>query len=229
MVNSNELLTTQRRVFDIESGIFEYDKKLKQQNNNLRNLLDVKYDYDIEMIDIDDIDIPQNEVYSIKTEYVKKNPDVILARLELLKAFKNIKKEERSWWPTISFNANTDVVKLNLGLGLSIDMPFLDWVNVHHRIKISKIEYQQKRLNLITVMKKCINDMYYNIKLYEETNELLENGPRRERLNETYDDVDIDTTTKLETENNRINEEIRLLQLKHDVVKARLVLQQLTN
>ena len=115
-----------------------------------------------------------------KIDLINNRNDVKIAKLNMQKVFKKIKKNEIRFLPTINLNGTISKNILNLSnpmnwLGMiSIEFPLLDWLSIKNDVKISKAEYIQTKNKFIRVFNSAMLDIKSKYTSYDENRKLYD-------------------------------------------------------
>ena len=163
-------------------------------------------------------------------------PDLLAEQYRLEKAFKNIKAEEKSWYPSISLKGaiatssskarTTFDFPYILG-SVSLDLPFLDWNRVKNNVKISEADYQIALIDFKDTLTQALNEVAYyyfaysrSLETYENT---LENVQNTEKITGYYEIRYLNGKSEfkdlLEAVNSENSTKKELIQQKYQIIK----------
>lgn len=237
-VSSLEKLQSEQYLNNLKNTLKTYESEKNSQEQNLRNLLNLKPE--------ENIKIKENNLLSIKKIGVNLNipisvianrPDVKAYEYRFTSAFKNVKASVSNLYPSISLAAslsssgdkvgNTFSIPVALG-SININLPFLNWNSVKWNIKIDEASYESAKLDFETSVIKALNEIenYYN--LYEQADFSLKNREKdysyqkeiQEHYKNKYNYGMVELKTWLEVINDERDSELNLLKTKFDLIQA---------
>ena len=210
---------------------------LAENEQTLRNLLNLKPEDTLSIKNYDLVSMKNIGVdLDIPVSVLSNRPDLQASQYRLEKAFKNLKAEEKSWYPSISINGiinssaekarNTFEFPFILG-SVGIDLPFLDWNNVWSNVKISEIEYQSSLVDFKDSINLAVNEVAYYYTAYSNAESIYDNSAKKyadsEKMTQYYQDrynlgkVELkDLLSQINTEN---SSKIELIQNKYQYIK----------
>ena len=196
-IDNYELLQVQQNVKTAESDLISLNTTLAENEQALRNLLNLKPEDTLSIKNYDLVSMKNIGVdLNVPVSVLANRPDLQASQYRLEKAFKNLKAEEKSWFPSISINGiinssaekarNTFEFPFILG-SVAIDLPFLDWNNVWSNVKISEIEYQTALVNFKESINVAVNEVAYYYTAYNNAESIYNNSKKK------YDDSEVMT------------------------------------
>ena len=184
-IDDLEVVQAKRSLLSEKNKLLDLEMKFKDNENSLRNILgyrqdevlDVKYGNLLEHKDIDvDLDLPM---------YVLANrPDLKAAQYRVEKAFKHLRAEDKSWYPSITLkgalNSSSEKFRDTFEIpyifgSIAISLPFLDWTRVYSNIKISEADYNLAVIGFKDTLNRAVNELAYYYYAYRHTKTLFEN------------------------------------------------------
>ena len=236
-IDNYELLQVQQNVKTAESDLISLNTTLAENEQTLRNLLNLKPEDTLSIKNYDLISMKNIGVdLDIPVSVLSNRPDLQASQYRLEKSFKNLKAEEKSWYPSISINGiinssaekarNTFEFPFILG-SVGIDLPFLDWNNVWSNVKISEIEYQSSLVDFKDSINLAVNEVAYYYTTYSNAESIYDNSAKKyadsEKMTQYYQDrynlgkVELkDLLSQINTEN---SSKIELIQNKYQYIK----------
>ena len=254
--NYNKMLEINNNKYNLETIDIAELKQIEQENlsakNNLLNLqnqrselikslkviLNVKPEFELKFSSAKNLLSVNNSTIEtdVLISFLSNRLDIQANQLRLQKAFKNVSQANKQWWPTVKLNAvlSSSDSKASKTFefgkifgGISIDFPFLDWVRVKNDIKISKVEYQQQKLEFETSVNTALNERGYYNDLYENSINNFKNVNKQNNdqmkimtvYKNRYNVGSIDLEELLKKMNDSNNSKSNLLQAKYQTVK----------
>ena len=100
------------------------------------------------------------------------------------KAFKNLKAEDKNWYPTISLkgaiNSASDKARTTFDFpyllgSVGVDLPFLDWNRVKNNVKISEADYNLALIDFKDNLNQALNEVAYYYFAYQKAEQQYDN------------------------------------------------------
>lgn len=180
-----EYLQTKQSLLSEENKLLDLQTSYKEQEVSLRNILNIKPD---ENLSLEFNDILEQKKLKVNMDtplaVLADRPDLLAEQYRLEKAFKNLKAEDKNWYPTISVkgavSSASDKVRTSLDFpyllgSLSIDLPFLDWNRVKNNVKISEADYNLALLDFKDSLNQALNEVAYYYFAYEKAEKQYDN------------------------------------------------------
>ncbi|WP_392564916.1 TolC family protein [Orbus wheelerorum] len=184
-----DLLQIVQSIKSDENSLLTYQTQLKENEQTLRNLLNLKPSDQLNLNYPDmtmikplavDLDIPLSVLAN--------RPDLKASELRLEAAFKDLAAQNKSWYPAITLKTAISSSDNNIGntfdfpvlLGsISISLPFLDWDRVSNNIHISETDYQTAQLNFENSINTALNEVAYYYQAYNNNRIILDNSQQQ--------------------------------------------------
>ena len=184
-IDDLEVVQAQKSLLSEKNKLLELEMRFKDSENSLRNILgyrqdealDIKYANLLEHKDIDvDLDLP---IYVLANR-----PDLKAAQYRVEKAFKHLKAEDKSWYPSITLkgalNSSSEKFRDTFEIpyifgSIAISLPFLDWTRVYSDIKITEADYNLAVIGFKDTLNQAVNELAYYYYAYQHTKSLYEN------------------------------------------------------
>lgn len=180
-----ESLQIEQTVKSYENDLLTYQTQIKDNEQVLRNLLNLKPD-DMLAVNYPDMlkVIPLSVDLDVPLAVLANRPDLQASELRLKKAFKNLAAVNKSWYPTVTLKSaisssdndieNTLDFPVLFG-SVSISLPFLSWNTVQNNINISKTDYESARLDFEGAINTALNEVAYYYAAYMNSTVILNN------------------------------------------------------
>ncbi len=174
VINQLEQIQSEQYLINLENTLLSYENEKKEQEQNLRNLLNLKPEENIEIktdniLSFKDIGVDLDVPVSV----IANRPDVKAYEYRLTSAFKDAKATQNSIYPSISLQSSLsssgDKINnaLNVPVGLAsinISLPFLNWNTIKWNIKTDEASYESAKLDFENSIVTSLNEIegYYN-------------------------------------------------------------------
>lgn len=191
-----ELSQAEESLLEMENSLTKLQSQALHVKQNLRDILNLKPH---EKLNLDNISLKEIKALhvSLETPFIalSKRPDLKATELRLRAAFIEEKASEKNLYPTISLGASLssqgkaikDVFSFNLLSGnLRVNLPFLDYKRVQNNIKVSKIEYETRKLSFEETLTKALNELDT---LYKEHEFLKKNYQTQQKKQKIQTDI----------------------------------------
>lgn len=180
-----EFLESKQSVITEKNRLLDLETQFKEMEISLMNILNIKsgepfsvsYENILQQSSIEvDTDVP--------VSVLANRPDLLASQYRLEEAFKSLKSEEKSWYPSITIGGIISSSSTTAGtifdfpyiLGnISVDLPFLDWNRVKNNIKISEADYQIAVLDFKDTLNQAVNEVANYYFAYSKYKELYKN------------------------------------------------------
>jgi outer membrane protein TolC len=172
-----------------ENNLSDYSRQRKTAEETLRNLLNLKPSepLDLEGLTLDRLQLPELDL-NVPLAVLAARPDLRAAEFRLRRAFKNVEEAEAAWLPSITVNAalssegagfsqafNAPVA----GLGLTLNLPFLNWSAVLANLRISEADFEAARLNFEQALTAALNEVDRCYYIYQQASRELANTRKK--------------------------------------------------
>ena len=100
------------------------------------------------------------------------------------KSFKNLKAEDKNWYPSISLkgavNSGSDKARTTFDFpyllgSVGVDLPFLDWNRVKNNVKISEADYNLALIDFKDNLNQALNEVAYYYFAYQKAGQQYNN------------------------------------------------------
>lgn len=173
-VNSKlEYLQSEQSLTNLKNTLLTYQEEKTQQEQSLRDLLNLKPEENIEiktkdLLSFKDIGVNLDVPISV----IANRPNVRAYEYRLSKAFKDVKATQAKLYPsvtiqsTLSSSGNKVDNALSVPVGLAsinISLPFLNWNTLKWNIKIDEASYESAKVDFEKSIVSSLNeiDTYY--------------------------------------------------------------------
>lgn len=171
-----EPLQAQQSVLASESSLVNYRTQIKDNEQVLRNLLNLPPDTPLQVDFVAMLAVrPLDVDLDVPLAVLSQRPDLQASEFRLRKAFKNLEAVEKSWYPTISLKTALsssagnieDTLDFPVLLGsVSFTLPFLQWNTVQTNVNISRTEYESSLLSFESTINTALNEVAYYYAAY---------------------------------------------------------------
>lgn len=180
-----EFLESKQSVLTEKNKLLQLETQFKEMETSLKNIVGVGSDQEFV--------VKYGQILNQKTPKVDLNvplgvlarrPDLSAAQYRLESAFKQLKAEEKNWYPSISLNG---AVKSSSGKArttfdfpflfgsVGVDLPFLDWNRVKNNVKISEADYKITVVDFQDTLTQALNETAYYMYAYEKALQTFKN------------------------------------------------------
>lgn len=180
-----ESLQILQTIKNYENDLLTYQTQIKDNEQVLRNLLNLKPNDRLEIHYPDMLTVmPLAVDLDVPLAVLANRPDLKASELRLQKAFKNLEAQNKSWYPSVTLKTVISSSDDNLGntldfpviLGsVSISLPFLSWNTVQTNINISQTDYESARLDFESAINTALNEVAYYYAAYVNSAAVLSN------------------------------------------------------
>ncbi len=236
-IDSLELLQARQSISTAKNSLLDLKTQYKEIEQSLRNLLnlrpedklDIKFTNILEIQNIGvDLDVP----VSILAE----RPDLKASQYRLEKAFKELKAEDKNWYPSLSIkgvlSSSSNKIDETFDYGnilgnISISLPFLDWNRVRNNIKISETDYQIALFDFRDNLNSALNEVAYYYAAYSNSENIFKNSEKKfsdsleitKYYRDRYNSGKIEFKDYLEALNTENTSKIDLIKNKYQYIK----------
>lgn len=184
-IGAMESLQIKQSILTSENNLVSYRTQIKQNEQTLRDLLNLKPDapLNVDFADMLGVNV-LNVDLDVPLSVLAQRPDLKASEYRLRRAFKNLEAMEKSWYPTVSLktalSSNAahieDTLDFPVLLGsVSISLPFLQWNTVKTNVKISETDYESARLTFEENINTALNEVSYYYTAYVNSRATLAN------------------------------------------------------
>lgn len=161
-------------VLSTQNTLLELQNQRKTAEQGLKDLLNLGPNEPLPLAyqDLTRVSVPKVDL-NVPLQVLANRPDLRAAVYRLEQASSQLSATEKSWYPSISLsgaiNASSDQFRsafnVPIGtLGVSLNLPFLNWHKIRWNIKLSEAEREQAQLNFSQSLVTALNevDVAYN-------------------------------------------------------------------
>ena len=171
-------------VISAKNRILNAAKSLDAAEKTLRNLLNVRPEFDLNLGgNLSDIS-PQGVNLNVPLYVIGARPDLQAAISRIKEALLGIKVSEKNFYPSITVGAGlsgsgdsaSEGLKLNFLSGnIAINLPFLNYSKLKSKLKISELEFETMKLNYAQTLTTALNEIDANYKNLQKDEAVLRN------------------------------------------------------
>lgn len=171
-------------VISAKNRILNASKSLDAAEKTLRNLLNVKPEFDLNLSgNLSDIQ-PQGVNLNVPLYVIGARPDLQAAISRIKEALLGVKVSEKNFYPSITVGAGlsgsggsaSEGLKLNFLSGnIAINLPFLNYSKLKSKLKISELEFETMKLNYAQTLTTALNEIDANYKNLQKDEAVLRN------------------------------------------------------
>ena len=171
-------------VISAKNRILNAAKSLDAAEKTLRNLLNVRPEFDLNLSgNLSDIS-PQGVNLNVPLYVIGARPDLQAAISRIKEALLGVKVSEKSFYPSITVGAGlsgsgdsaSEGLKLNFLSGnIAINLPFLNYSKLKSKLKISELEFEAMKLNYAQTLTTALNEIDANYKNLQKDEAVLRN------------------------------------------------------
>ena len=171
-------------VISAKNRILNAAKSLDAAEKTLRNLLNVKPEFDLNLSgNLSDIQ-PQGVNLNVPLYVIGSRPDLQAAISRIKEALLGVKVSEKSFYPSITVGAGlsgsgdsaSEGLKLNFLSGnIAINLPFLNYSKLKSKLKISELEFETMKLNYAQTLTTALNEIDAGYKNLQKDEAVLRN------------------------------------------------------
>lgn len=222
------------QILNIQNKITLTQKSLDTLEQTIRNLLNVKPDFNFNFKDEFDI-APLGVSIDVPLFALSNRPDLQASIARINKALLNVNVSQKSFYPNVSIGASLTAssekfadsfsFKL-LGGNILINLPFLNYSKLKSNLKISEAEFESAKIEYIQKLTAALNEID---KFYKElqNDEILLNNYTQQVKNYSqiaqiymlkYNFEKVELKEYLNAKNNQIDANISELEQKYNIV-----------
>ena len=167
-----------------KNRILNASKSLDAAEKTLRNLLNVRPEFDLNLSgNLSDIS-PQGVNLNVPLYVIGARPDLQAAISRIKGALLGVKVSEKNFYPSITVGAGlsgsgdsaSEGLKLNFLSGnIAINLPFLNYSKLKSKLKISELEFEAMKLNYAQTLTTALNEIDANYKNLQKDEAVLRN------------------------------------------------------
>ena len=171
-------------VISAKNRILNASKSLDAAEKTLRNLLNVRPEFDLNLSgNLSDIQ-PQGVNLNVPLYVIGTRPDLQAAISRIKEALLGVKVSEKSFYPSITVGAGLsgsgdsarEGLKLNFLSGnIAINLPFLNYSRLKSKLKISELEFEAMKLNYAQTLTTALNEIDASYKNLQKDEAVLRN------------------------------------------------------
>ena len=171
-------------VISAKNRILNANKSLDAAEKTLRNLLNVRPEFELNLSgNLSDVS-PQGVNLNVPLYVIGARPDLQAAISRIKEALLGVKVSEKSFYPSITVGAGlsgsgdsaSEGLKLNFLSGnIAINLPFLNYSKLKSKLKISELEFETMKLNYAQTLTTALNEIDANYKNLQKDEAVLRN------------------------------------------------------
>ena len=171
-------------VISAKNRILNASKSLDAAEKTLRNLLNVRPEFDLNLSgNLSDIS-PQGVNLNVPLYVIGTRPDLQAAISHIKEALLGVKVSEKNFYPSITVGAGlsgsgdsaSEGLKLNFLSGnIAINLPFLNYSRLKSKLKISELEFEAMKLNYAQTLTTALNEIDASYKSLQKDEAVLRN------------------------------------------------------
>nr|WP_314392438.1 TolC family protein [uncultured Campylobacter sp.] len=171
-------------VISAKNRILNASKSLDAAEKTLRNLLNVRPEFDLNLSgNLSDIS-PQGVNLNVPLYVIGTRPDLQAAISRIKEALLGVKVSEKNFYPSITVGAGlsgsgdsaSEGLKLNFLSGnIAINLPFLNYSRLKSKLKISELEFEAMKLNYAQTLTTALNEIDASYKSLQKDEAVLRN------------------------------------------------------
>ena len=174
-------------VISAKNRILNASKSLDEAEKTLRNLLNVRPEFELNLSgNLSDIS-PQGVNLNVPLYVIGARPDLQAAVSRIKEALLGVKVSEKNFYPSITVGAGlsgsggsggsaSEGLKLNFLSGnIAIDLPFLNYSRLKSKLKISELEFESMKLNYAQTLTTALNEIDAGYKSLQKDEAVLRN------------------------------------------------------
>ena len=174
-------------VISAKNRILNASKSLDEAEKTLRNLLNVRPEFELNLSgNLSDIS-PQGVNLNVPLYVIGARPDLQAAVSRIKEALLGVKVSEKNFYPSITVGAGlsgsggsggsaSEGLKLNFLSGnIAINLPFLNYSKLKSKLKISELEFEAMKLNYAQTLTTALNEIDVGYKNLQKDEAVLRN------------------------------------------------------
>ena len=171
-------------VISAKNRILNANKSLDAAEKTLRNLLNVRPEFELNLSgNLSDIS-PQGVNLNVPLYVIGARPDLQAAVSRIKEALLGVKVSQKNFYPSITVGAGlsgsgdsaSEGLKLNFLSGnIAINLPFLNYSRLKSKLKISELEFETMKLNYAQTLTTALNEIDASYKNLQKDEAVLRN------------------------------------------------------
>ena len=171
-------------VISAKNRILNAAKSLDAAEKTLRNLLNVRPEFDLNLRgNLSNIS-PQGVNLNVPLYVIGARPDLQAAISRIKEALLGVKVSQKNFYPSITVGAGlsgsgdsaSEGLKLNFLSGnIAINLPFLNYSKLKSKLKISELEFEAMKLNYAQTLTTALNEIDASYKNLQKDEAVLRN------------------------------------------------------
>ncbi|MFC2571431.1 MAG: TolC family protein [Campylobacter sp.] len=171
-------------VISAKNRILNASKSLDAAEKTLRNLLNVRPEFDLNLSgNLSDIQ-PQGVNLNVPLYAIGARPDLQATVSRIKEALLGVKVSQKNFYPSITVGAGlsgsgdsaSEGLKLNFLSGnIAINLPFLNYSKLKSKLKISELEFETMKLNYAQTLTTALNEIDASYKNLQKDEAVLRN------------------------------------------------------
>ena len=171
-------------VISAKNRILNASKSLDEAEKTLRNLLNVRPEFDLNLRgNLSNIS-PQGVNLNVPLYVIGARPDLQAAISRIKEALLGVKVSQKNFYPSITVGAGlsgsgdsaSEGLKLNFLSGnIAINLPFLNYSKLKSKLKISELEFEAMKLNYAQTLTTALNEIDAGYKNLQKDEAVLRN------------------------------------------------------
>ncbi|MBP6115350.1 MAG: TolC family protein [Neisseriaceae bacterium] len=181
-------------VLSTQNSLLDLSNQRKVAEQGLRDLLNLgpSAALPIQYRDFANVVIPKVDL-EVPLQVLANRPDLRAAVFRLEQASSQLSATEKSWYPSISLsgaiNASADQFRSAFNvpvgtLGVSLNLPFLNWHKIRWNIKISEADREQAQLDFSQSLVTALNEVDVAYSAYQNAQQISSNTLAKWRLDQ---------------------------------------------
>lgn len=178
-------LQSGQTVLATENSLLDLNNQRKTAEQGLRDLLNIgpSAALPIQYRDFASVVVPKVDL-NVPLNVLANRPDLRAAVYRLEQASSQLSATEKSWYPSISLsgaiNASSDQFRSAFNvpistLGVSLNLPFLNWHKIKWNIKISEADREQAQLTFSQSLVTALNEVDVAYSAYQNAQKISHN------------------------------------------------------
>ena len=232
-------------VISAKNRILNAAKSLDAAKKTLRNLLNVRPEFDLNLGgNLSDVS-PQGINLNVPLYVIGARPDLQAAISRIKEALLGVKVSEKNFYPSITVGAGlsgsgdsaSEGLKLNFLSGnIAINLPFLNYSKLKSKLKISELEFETMKLNYAQTLTAALNEIDAGYKSLQKDEAVLRNLNENLRNLSSISDIyklkydygKTELKNYLEAQNSLLEGRIGLLAQKYKILQDEIAIYKAT-
>ncbi len=184
-IDNLEVAQAKQSLLSEKNKLLELETQFREMEQSLRNILNIRPEEKLNITYANLLEQQEVKVsLDIPMSVLANRPDLAASEYRLKKAFKNLRAEQKNWYPNISLRgavgSSSDKARTTFDFpfllgSASIDLPFLDWTRVKNNIKISEADYDIALIEFKDTLNQALNEVAYYYFAYDKSREIYAN------------------------------------------------------